>query len=398
MKISKEHKLAFKITILISFVLLFSFLLLIQIGYNFILNSEKNKFLLDIKRIPRDLLVNIIIDKIPNNQDLPTRIAKDISKKIMFETIRNSLVIKNDKIIEKKWLFKYLDIDINILKSIKLREVKNLQIEWYNIFIFKLRFKNIEIFLLRDVSWFTRFYKFLLNISIILLLVLIMIIYFISLILSKITIKPIKKINKKLKEYNHNIAHELKTPISIIKSNLELLEIKKDKDLLNSSKEELNYMTDIINSLLFLSTINKIKDNKQIDLNNQIKKVIEFNNFPKDRINILKINNKEIFCNKVLLDTLLKNLIENAIKYSPKNVDIDIKILKNSLIISNKFIGDINKKDLQNLFDTFYQLDNSRNRKWYWLGLSIVSNIVNKFNWKIKLKINKWLFFVIINF
>jgi signal transduction histidine kinase len=49
--------------------------------------------------------------------------------------------------------------------------------------------------------------------------------YFISYFLAKITIKPIKEANELLKSYNHNLAHEVKTPMAVIKSNLELLEM-----------------------------------------------------------------------------------------------------------------------------------------------------------------------------
>jgi signal transduction histidine kinase len=46
-----------------------------------------------------------------------------------------------------------------------------------------------------------------------------------SYFLARKTLKPITETNKKLKEYNHNLAHELKTPLSVIKSDLELLEL-----------------------------------------------------------------------------------------------------------------------------------------------------------------------------
>jgi signal transduction histidine kinase len=49
--------------------------------------------------------------------------------------------------------------------------------------------------------------------------------YYISLKLANKTTNNIKLANKKLREYNYNVAHELKTPLSVIKSDLELLEI-----------------------------------------------------------------------------------------------------------------------------------------------------------------------------
>ncbi|MDP3381132.1 MAG: histidine kinase dimerization/phospho-acceptor domain-containing protein [bacterium] len=88
------------------------------------------------------------------------------------------------------------------------------------------------------------------------------IIYFFSLRLAYLTTKPIKETNQKLIDYNHNLAHELKTPLAIIKTNLELLDISYDKDLVKSSFEEISSMENIISSLLFLAenSKNTLKD------------------------------------------------------------------------------------------------------------------------------------------
>jgi two-component system, OmpR family, sensor histidine kinase CiaH len=89
--------------------------------------------------------------------------------------------------------------------------------------------------------------------------------YFISYFLAKITIEPIEENNKKLKEYNHNLAHEIKTPLAVINSNLELLELSYDRNLISSSKEEIASMVDITDSLLFLSENNELKEKEKIN-------------------------------------------------------------------------------------------------------------------------------------
>lgn len=204
-------------------------------------------------------------------------------------------------------------------------------------------------------------------------------IYFISYFLAKATIKPIEENNKKLREYNHNLAHEIKTPISVISSNLELLEINYDKELIKSSKEELKLMQNITDDLLLLSENNELKNKEKISFKDLLEK---------NKRNDLIIDIKDdfiIYWNKTLIDRLIKNLIENAIKYWSKNEKINIFLDKNLLKIKNKIENNISENELNKLFDTFYKLDNSRNSSWYWLGLSIVKKIAWLHNLKIKL-------------
>jgi signal transduction histidine kinase len=56
-------------------------------------------------------------------------------------------------------------------------------------------------------------------------MLMLILIYFLANRLSIIAMEPIKKANKNLKDYNHNLAHELKTPISIMRSDIELAKI-----------------------------------------------------------------------------------------------------------------------------------------------------------------------------
>ena len=185
-------------------------------------------------------------------------------------------------------------------------------------------------------------------------------IYFISYFLAKFTIKPIEENNKKLKEYNHNLAHEIKTPLSVIKSNLELLKIWYDKEIIDSSMEELDIITNITNSLLFLSQKN----------NNIDKKPININSFFKDlNKNDFVINNKwqfDIKWNNILISRMVDNIIDNALKYRSKKTKIIIDIYENIINISNKIDKDIDNSYINKLFDTFYQMDNSRNTSWYY--------------------------------
>lgn len=223
-----------------------------------------------------------------------------------------------------------------------------------------------------------------------LFIILSIIIYFFSYFFAKVTIEPIEENNKKLKEYNHNLAHEIKTPLSVIKSNLELLEINFDKELISSSKEEILYMQEIIDNLLFLSEKTILNKKDYIS----IKEIVE--KYKKENINIKIDWDFILIWNSILLDTMIKNLVDNALKYTIWDEKILIKISKNSFEIKNKTSLDLNKSELDKLVDPFYQADNSRSWKWYWLWLSIVKKIAVLHNLNIIIKNINGYFIVII--
>ncbi len=225
---------------------------------------------------------------------------------------------------------------------------------------FALQFLNHNIF---NVKWhgYNKFFVF---------PILSIFIYFVALFLAKAIIKPIEKNNEKLKSYNHNLAHEIKTPLSVIYSNLELLEYWFDKDTIISSKDEIKHIQEIIDNLLFLSENSNLWETSKISLKSLLSKYE----------NIAKITYKKDFIlnwNKILLERLLENLFNNAEKYKKENSEIVCKIDKNYLEISNEIEKEIKEKNLEKLFDAFYKLDSSRNSSWYWLWLSIVKKITD---------------------
>ncbi len=215
-------------------------------------------------------------------------------------------------------------------------------------------------------------------------------IYFISYFLARTTIKPIEENNKKLKEYNHNLAHEIKTPIAVISSNLELLQMWYDKNLITSSYEELKLMQDITDNLLFLSENTYLKNKERISFKNLLEK------HKNDDLLIEVKDDFIIYWNKTLIDRLLKNLIENAKKYWIKNEIISIFVNKDYFEIKNKIENNISQNEVKKIVDTFYKLELSRNTPWFWLGLSIVKKICELHNLKIEIIAKNYNFWVIV--
>jgi len=186
---------------------------------------------------------------------------------------------------------------------------------------------------------------------------------------------------KRLKFFNSNVSHELKTPLTIIKGEIELaLKSKEcDENLLKSILDEINYINDITDKLLFLTKRDFTnKQFQEIDLEDIILELFE--KYSKKISINLNINEDEfiIYGDKTLLKMAISNLIENSIKYHAKHINISLSKSKNKiqLIIEDDGIG-IPKDKLPFIFDEFYRVDESRNKKikGFGLGLAIVQSI-----------------------
>ncbi|NPA12156.1 MAG: HAMP domain-containing histidine kinase [Epsilonproteobacteria bacterium] len=206
---------------------------------------------------------------------------------------------------------------------------------------------------------------------------------------------------KKLKMFNSNVSHELKTPLAIMKSEIEVAKMSEKPDcdkLLNSLLQEIDYINDITEKLLFLTKNLKSIKKEPIDLEEMIFELyekyaskIEFElNFGEDEYIIQG--------DKTLLKMALSNIIENSIKYGAGKVTVTLKKTKNkiTLIISDNGIG-IPEEKLPFIFDEFYRVDESHNKniKGFGLGLSIVKNILNLHQAKIKVKSQNGVEFII---
>lgn len=213
--------------------------------------------------------------------------------------------------------------------------------------------------------------------------------YIISYFLTSLYVKPIKESNERLKNYNHNLAHEVKTPMAVIKNNLELLDLEYDKELVKSSMEEIDNMKNITDSLLFLSENSSNFDIEKLSLYDLFKNYL-------DKIE-LSIKTDFIFnWNKILFDRLIFNLIQNAEKYWITWEKIKVFIDKDIFKVENQINENISITDTSKLFEAFYKLDTSRNTSWFWLWLSIVKKIIDLHNFKIKIEIKDNLFSVVV--
>ena len=197
------------------------------------------------------------------------------------------------------------------------------------------------------------------------------------------------------KEFVANVSHELKTPITTIKSYTETLldGALEDKEFsnrfLNVIDNECDRMDRIVRDLLQLSNLDykKTKWNKtKVSLKDLLddiyyKMIIS----AKDKNHDMNFNIDDdipsITIDKDRIEQVILNIISNAIKYTPEGGNIKVHAFKNqeSIIIRVKDTGmGIPKEDLSRVFERFYRVDKARSRAMggTGLGLSIAKQII----------------------
>jgi len=207
------------------------------------------------------------------------------------------------------------------------------------------------------------------------------------------------------KEFVANVSHELKTPITTIKSYTETLMDYKDVDpelsykFLSVIDNECDRMARIVRDLLQLSNLdyNKAKWKK---VECSIKELIE-DTILKLEFSIKEKNHKldidiqddlpNIVIDKDGIEQVILNIISNAIKYTPNNghIVVSAAIQDENIVISVKDNGiGIPMEDKDRIFERFYRVDKGRSRELggTGLGLSIAKEIIEAIGGKIQLK------------
>ena len=207
-----------------------------------------------------------------------------------------------------------------------------------------------------------------------------------SAILARKTLAPLEKAHKLQSEFVSNASHEIRTPLSTIQLETEL--ILKDKnasredlrEILQSNLEEAKSLESLTSMLLRLSKIEKIAL-ENVNLNEIVKNRLE--KFPSDKINFIESKEFIVYANETAIAELATILVDNALKYNTSKEKINVKIFRENrqaiLEVSN-FSRQIEKSELDKLFERFYRSDNARSCngkcEGHGLGLAIAKKLV----------------------
>lgn len=207
-----------------------------------------------------------------------------------------------------------------------------------------------------------------------------------------------------------NIAHELRTPLSTIKTSSEVALLddalpRPLKETFGEIVEELNRVSEIINNLLSLNTLTRPERMQfsSVDIAPLAELVVK-RHLPLARERGIKMVVRQepgalVWGNAIALEQVMMNLVKNALSYTPEDqggvVTVTVRPDSASMVlfaVQDTGIG-ISQEDLFHIFEPFYRADTSRNRSikksGSGLGLTIVNEMVRAHHGRIHIESQK---------
>ena len=213
-------------------------------------------------------------------------------------------------------------------------------------------------------------------------------------------VKELNSIECLQKDFINNVSHEIKTPISSIQGFAKLLEAddlskeerKEYAEIIKEESDRLLYLSTNILKLAKLENQERIMNKTKFNIAEQIRRTISVLE-PKWKEKNIKFNvslkEQEFLGEKDLMYQVWMNIIENSIKFSKQDGQIDVKMKTNqdSIIVEIKDYGiGMEEEEVKKIFDRFYQIDKSHTKPGAGLGMTIAKRIVELSGGKIEVK------------
>ncbi len=209
----------------------------------------------------------------------------------------------------------------------------------------------------------------------------------------------IESLMESVRRVSDNIAHDLKTPLSRLRNRLEAAKLQTDatgqqRAELEQASAEADQLLSTFNALLRIARIEAGKQRagfKDVDLAALITDVAElYEPLADEKKQRLVVNTTNANCtgDRDLLFQAVANLVDNAVKHTPENGEIQITLRNNDsgtdIMVSDQGPG-IPEEHTGHVFQRFYRLDRSRNTPGSGLGLSLVAAVAELHKIKIEL-------------
>ena len=380
-----------KISLQFSLVNLFSLLLLL-LAINIIYfaiwyNDQKTESLADINRSYADY-------------------SQEMSQKNM--GLFREYILKQDSVIVEldgavtcsEWVAKKIHDDMSQIEG------KYLYSTWdVTYFIFSREYEWIwEVRVLFDTTSYMKSQMIIIKISLILILLFSLISFFLGKILARSALKRMQQQTDRLKQFITDVSHELKTPLHVIQTKIQLFQAKCDKwmcqaidydDMLDTVQLNTKKLNNILETFLLMSrfenSLSKF-EKKNVCIKDATQEIISgvMLLYPDRNITIeYDMDDDVCFCiEETSFTTLLENFITNAIKFSSDNPRIIVWADQKSFYVRDHGIG-IPEKNLDRIWKQFYREDYSK--EWFGIWPFIVKRICDLYHWKVEVESEEWI-------
>ncbi len=247
-----------------------------------------------------------------------------------------------------------------------------------------------------------------------------LVVFFVILYFAGRIVKPVAESYEKQKRFITDAGHEIKTPLAIIKANIDLMGMELDEKRVNRSElrenlgdinDQVDRLTDLTNDLVYLSRMEE-EDNTLVMTEVPFSDIVSdtarsFEPLAEEQGKVIGTDIEPMISVKGStkeLEKLLSILLENAVKYSkgPRAIElgdgedgmpappvIDVSLRKEGkeavMKVRNETENELTNESLSHIFDRFYRMDSSRNSQTggHGIGLSMASAIVKAHGGKI---------------
>ncbi|SHI19938.1 sensor histidine kinase [Sporanaerobacter acetigenes] len=206
---------------------------------------------------------------------------------------------------------------------------------------------------------------------------------------------------EKQKQFSANVAHELRTPLAVLRTKIDVFKKKqghKDAEIeyfISTMENNVTRLSELVEGILFLSR-DAQPQYSQVNVRSLLEEILlDVEDKAKEKEISMTIKGEDVvvLTDDMLLERTLLNLIDNAIKYNVEGGYVEVSLSESEsevvIQVADTGIG-ISDEKKKHIFDLFYRIEESRSRVTggYGIGLALVQNIITRLGGSISVSDN----------
>lgn len=221
-------------------------------------------------------------------------------------------------------------------------------------------------------------------------------VFILVLLLSRRIVRPFSENYEKQRRFITDAGHELKTPLTIIRADTDILEMElEDNEWLRDIRKQTDRLASLTADLVLLSRMEESAKSlvmTDFSLSDRVSETAQSFMAPAQTGNkslSVSVTPMLTLCgNEPAIDQLISILLDNALKYAPEDTAITLTLEKQGstalLSVTNRLAAPMEKAQLSSLFDRFYRGDSARSSAGHGIGLSVAQAITAAHSGKIR--------------